>query len=160
MVETINKLTQVSKHLVQELGREPKVEEIAKRMDLPLEKTRKILKICKEPISLETPVGSDEDSHLEDFIEDKASLIPLDTVIQQELKQQIRKIISSLTSKEAEIINKRFGIGDGVSQTLEEVGKQFKVTRERIRQLEGKALRKLRHPAKNRSLKLFLEKTI
>lgn len=160
MVETINRLTQVSKRLVQELGREPKTEEIANRMGMPLEKTRKVLKICKEPISLETPVGNDEDSHLEDFIEDKASLVPLDTVIQQELKQQIGKLISSLTGKEAEIIKKRFGIGDGVSQTLEEVGKQFKVTRERIRQLEGKALRKLRHPAKSQSLKLFLEKNI
>lgn len=159
MIETINRLTQVSKYLVQELGREPSAEEIAKRMKMPIEKVREILKICKEPISLETPIGSDEDSHLEDFIEDKSSLIPLDSVIQQELKDQVRKVISTLTQKEAEIIEKRFGIGDGVSQTLEEVGKQFRVTRERIRQLEGKALRKLRHPARSQSLKLFLEKT-
>jgi RNA polymerase primary sigma factor len=158
MIETINRLTHVSKYLVQELGREPRAEEIAKRMKLPLEKVREVMKICKEPISLETPIGSDEDSHLEDFIEDKASLIPLDSVIQHELKEQVRKVISTLTQKEAEIIEKRFGIGDGVSQTLEEVGKQFKVTRERIRQLEGKALRKLRHPARSQSLKLFLEK--
>jgi len=158
MIETINRLTHVSKHLVQELGREPRAEEIAKRMKLSLGKVREVMKICKEPISLETPIGSDEESHLEDFIEDKASLIPLDSVIQQELKEQVRKVISTLTQKEAEIIEKRFGIGDGVSQTLEEVGKQFRVTRERIRQLEGKALRKLRHPARSQSLKLFLER--
>jgi len=158
MIETINRLTRVSKYLVQELGREPKPEEIAKRMKLPVEKVREVMKICKEPISLETTVGSDEDSHLEDFIEDKASLIPLDSVIQHELKEQVRKAINTLTQKEAEIIEKRFGIADGVSQTLEEVGKQFRVTRERIRQLEVKALRKLRHPARSQSLKLFMER--
>jgi len=157
MIETINRLTQISKRLVQELGREPKIDEIAKKMQLPIDKVRAVLKICKEPISLETPIGSDEDSHLEDFIEDKASVIPLDMVIQQELKNQIRKVINSLSQKEAEIIKRRFGIGDGTSQTLEEVGKQFKVTRERIRQLEGKALRKLKHPARSHSLRLFLE---
>ena len=160
MIETINKLTQVSKQLVQVLGREPKIEEVATQMGLPLEKVRTILKICKEPISLETPIGSDEDSHLEDFIEDKASLIPLDMVIQDELKLHVRKVINSLSRKEAEIIMKRFGIGDGVSLTLEEVGKHFKVTRERIRQLEGKALRKLRHPQRSHHLKLFLDKSI
>jgi RNA polymerase primary sigma factor len=160
MIETINKLTQVTKQLVQKLGREPKPEEIAEKMELTIEKVRSIMKVCKEPISLETPIGSDDDSHLEDFIEDKSSLIPLDTVIQQELKSQMQKVIGTLSQKEAEIIKKRFGIGDGVSQTLEEVGKQFKVTRERIRQLEGKALRKLRHPARSQSLKLFLEKNI
>jgi RNA polymerase primary sigma factor len=159
MIETINRLTQVTKHLVQELGREPKPDEVAAKMGLPLDKIRSILKICKEPISLETPIGNDDDSHLEDFIEDKASLIPLDTVIQQELKQQIKKVLTSLTKKEAEIIKRRFGIGDGVSQTLEEVGKQFKVTRERIRQLEGKALRKLRHPSRSQPLRFFLEKS-
>ncbi len=158
MIETINKLTQVSKHLVQELGREPRTEEIAEHMGLSLDKVRAIMKICKEPISLETPIGSDEDSHLEDFLEDKASLIPLDMVIHQELKTQIRKVIDSLTRKEAEIIRKRFGIGDDVSHTLEEVGRHFNVTRERIRQLEGKALRKLRHPQRSYALKLFLEK--
>jgi len=158
MIETINKLTQVSKQLVQDLGREPRTEEIAERMDISVDKVRVIKKICKEPISLETPIGSDEESHLEDFIEDKSSLMPLDSVIQQELKAQVRKAICSLTKKETEIIIKRFGLGDGVSQTLEEVGKHFKVTRERIRQLEGKALRKLRHPARSQSLKLFLEK--
>ncbi len=158
MIETINRLTQVSKRLVQELGREPKVDEIAGRMDLPVEKVRAVLKICKEPISLETPIGSDEESHLEDFIEDKTSVIPLDLVIQQELKTQVRKVIGSLSNKEAEIIKRRFGIGNGTSQTLEEVGKKFKVTRERIRQLEGKALRKLKHPARSQSLRMFLEK--
>ncbi|MBI4682749.1 MAG: RNA polymerase sigma factor RpoD [Nitrospirae bacterium] len=158
MIETINRLTQVTKHLVQDYGREPSLEEIGKHMGLSLDKVRSILKICKEPISLETPIGSDDDSHIEDFIEDKASLVPLDTVIQQELKTQVRKVIESLTSKEAEIITKRFGIGDDVSLTLEEVGKHFKVTRERIRQLEGKALRKLRHPQRSHSLRIFLEK--
>ena len=160
MIETINKLTQITKQLVQQLGREPKTEEIAEKMGLTIEKVRSIMKVCKEPISLETPIGSDDDSHLEDFIEDKSTLIPLDTVIQQELKSQIQQVIGTLSQKEAEIIMKRFGIGDGVSQTLEEVGKQFKVTRERIRQLEGKASRKLRHPARSQSLKLFLEKNI
>ncbi|MEN8264119.1 MAG: RNA polymerase sigma factor RpoD [Nitrospirota bacterium] len=159
MIETINRLTQVTKHLIRELGREPKQDEVAGRMGLSLDKVRTIQKICREPISLETPIGSDDDSHLEDFIEDKASLIPLDAVIQQELRQQIKKVLSSLTKKEAEIIKRRFGIGDGVSKTLEEVGKQFKVTRERIRQLEGKALRKLRNPSRSQLLRVFLEKT-
>ncbi|MEW6599994.1 MAG: RNA polymerase sigma factor RpoD [Nitrospirota bacterium] len=159
MIETINRVTHISKNLVQELGREPRAEEIAAEMGLPLEKVRAILKICKEPISLETPIGNDEDSHLEDFLEDKASLIPLDLVIQQELKIQVRKVIDTLSRKEAEIIKKRFGIGDDVSHTLEEVGTYFKVTRERIRQLEGKALRKLRHPQRSQYLKLFLDKS-
>jgi len=159
MIETINRLTHVSKNLVQELGREPKVEELAAEMGLSIDKVRAILKICKEPISLETPIGNDEDSHLEDFLEDKASLVPLDMVIHQELKTQVRKVIDTLSKKEADIIRKRFGIGDDVSQTLEEVGSYFKVTRERIRQLEGKALRKLRHPQRSQYLKLFLEKS-
>jgi RNA polymerase primary sigma factor len=158
MIETINRLTHVSKNLVQELGREPRAEELAAQMGLPIEKVRAILKVCKEPISLETPIGNDEDSHLEDFLEDKASLVPLDLVIHQELKTQVRKVIDTLSRKEADIIRKRFGIGDDVSHTLEEVGTYFKVTRERIRQLEGKALRKLRHPQRSQSLKLFLEK--
>ena len=159
MIETINRVTHVSKNLVQELGREPRAEELAEEMEIPLDKVRAILKICKEPISLETPIGNDEDSHLEDFLEDKASLIPLDMVIHQELKIQVRKVIDTLSRKEAEIIRKRFGIGDDVSHTLEEVGTHFKVTRERIRQLEGKALRKLRHPQRSQHLKLFLEKS-
>ncbi len=158
MVETINRLTHISKQIVQQQGREPQIEELAKKMKMTVEKVRSILKVCKEPISLETPIGSDDDSHLEDFIEDKSSPAALENVIKKELKQQIRSVLSSLTQKEAEIIKRRFGIGDGVSHTLEEIGKQFKVTRERIRQLEGKALRKLRHPAKSQTLKLFLEK--
>ncbi|MBL7048491.1 MAG: RNA polymerase sigma factor RpoD [Nitrospira sp.] len=158
MIETINRLTQISKKLVQKLGREPKPEEVAPKMGLSLEKVRMIMKICKEPISLCTPIGNEEDSQLEDFLEDTASIIPLDAVIQQELKDQVRKAMSSLSKKEADIIAMRFGIGDGISQTLEEVGKQYNVTRERIRQLEGKALRKLRHPARAQTLKLFLEK--
>ncbi|RJQ54045.1 MAG: RNA polymerase sigma factor RpoD [Nitrospiraceae bacterium] len=157
LIETLNRLTHVSKYLVQDLGREPGADEIAKEMRLPVEKVREILKVSREPVSLETPIGNDEESHLEDFIEDKSSAVPLDGVIQQELRKEIRKVIGTLTEKEAEIIAKRFGIGDGVSQTLEEVGRQFRVTRERIRQLEGKALRKLRHPARSRNLKLFLE---
>lgn len=160
MIETINKLTHVSKSLVQELGRDPKPEEIAEEMGFSLGKVHSILKICREPVSLEAPIGNDEDSHLEDFIEDKTSLVPLDSVIQEELKEQVKKVINSLSVKEAEIIKKRFGIGDGVSHTLEEVGKHFKVTRERIRQLEGKALRKLRHPQRSQALKLFLGKDI
>ncbi len=158
MIETINKISQVNKKLSNELCREPKPEEIAKEMDLPLEKVRAVLKICKEPVSLDTPVGSEEDSHLEDFIEDRASLIPLDYVIQQELKTQVHKAISSLTAKEAEIIKRRFGIDDGISLTLDEIGREFKVTRERIRQVEGKALNKLRYPSRSHSLKLFLDK--
>jgi RNA polymerase primary sigma factor len=158
MTETINKLTRTSKELVQELGREPAIEEIADKIGLPWEKVHSILKINREPISLKTPVGTDNGSHLEDFIEDKKSPFPLDSLFQKELKLQIRKVISSLSSKEAEIIIRRFGIADGVSQTLEEVGKEFNVTRERIRQLEKKALRKLRHPERAQELKLFMEK--
>jgi len=159
MIETINKLTQVSRHLVQQLGREPRAEELAKEMGISTAKVRSIMKVCREPISLETPVGNDDDSHLEDFIEDRSSLYPLDTVIQKELTDQIRNAINSLSRKEAEIIRRRFGLTDGVSCTLEEVGKQFNVTRERIRQLEVKALRKLRHPSRSYNLKLFLEKS-
>jgi RNA polymerase primary sigma factor len=160
MIESLNKFTRTSKQLVQELGREPNAEEVAKKLSLPPEKLRTILKVCKEPISLKTPVGTDSGSHLEDFIEDKTSPFPLDSVVQKELKLQIRKVISSLGSKEAEIIIRRFGIADGVSQTLEEVGKEFNVTRERIRQLEKKALRKLRHPDRANNLRLFIEKKI
>jgi RNA polymerase primary sigma factor len=158
MIETINKISQIFRQLTNELCREPKPEEIAQEMQLPIEKVRAILKICKEPVSLDTPVGSEEDSHLEDFIEDRASLIPLDYVIQQELKTQVNKAIGSLTAKEAEIIKRRFGIDDGISLTLDEIGREFKVTRERIRQVEGKALNKLRYPSRSHSLKLFLDK--
>ena len=158
MIESLNRFTRTSKHLVQELGREPQTEEIAERLRLSPEKAWAILKICKEPVSLDTPVGSDNGSYLTDFIEDKAAVFPLDSVVQKELTLQIRKTIGSLTRKEADIIIRRFGIVDGVSQTLEEVGKEFKVTRERIRQLEKKALKKLRYPDRANSLKLFLDK--
>jgi RNA polymerase primary sigma factor len=157
MIETINRLTYVSKNFVQEFRREPKAEEIAVEMGIPVDKIRAILKIYKEPISLETPIGNDGDSHLEDFIEDKASLVTLDNLIKKELKTHVEKSLYTLTNKEAEIIKRRFGIGDGVPQTLEEIGRQFKVTRERIRQLESKALRKLRHPTRSRPLRFFLE---
>jgi RNA polymerase primary sigma factor len=160
MIETISRLAQISKDLEQELGRVPRVEEIAKKMKLPVEKVRALLSICKEPISLETPIGNDDNSHLEDFIKDKTSRTSLDSVSQQELKAQVKKVIDSLSKREAEIIKRRFGIRDGVSQTLEAVGKQFKVTRERIRQVEGKALKKLRHPSRSHLLKSFLEKNL
>jgi len=157
MIESINKFTLASKQLVQELGREPLTEEVAKKLRLSPEKVLAILKTCKEPISLDTPVGTDNSSHLEDFIEDKGAPLPLDSIVQKELKLQIRTTISSLSDKEAEIIIRRFGITNGISQTLEEVGKEFNVTRERIRQLEKKALRKLRHPEHADRLKHFME---
>ncbi|MBL7031886.1 MAG: sigma-70 family RNA polymerase sigma factor [Nitrospira sp.] len=159
MIESTNKIARVSKQLVQELRREPQTEEIAKKLRLSPEKVSMILQTCKEPVSLDTPVGTDNGSHLEDFIEDKAAQLPLDSLIQKELKLQVEKALRSLTDKEAEIIIRRFGIANGVSQTLEEVGKAFNVTRERIRQLEKKALRKLRHPDRSNYLKLFLENT-
>ena len=159
MIESINKYTRASKLLVQELRREPLAEEVAKKLSLPPEKVWAILKTCKEPVSLDTPVGTDNGSHLKDFIEDKSATIPLDSVVQKELSQEIRRAIRSLSNKEADIIIRRFGIADGVSQTLEEVGNAFNVTRERIRQLEKKALRKLRHPDRSNHLKLFLENT-
>lgn len=158
MIESLNRFTQASKQLVQELGREPMTEEVAMKLKLPPEKVMAILKVCKEPVSLDTPVGTDNNSHLEDFIEDSTVPLPLDSVVQKELKLQIRKVIGSLSDKEAEIIIRRFGIADGVPQTLEEVGRKFNVTRERIRQLEKKALRKLRHSKRTNHLKLFMEK--
>lgn len=157
MIETMNRLTQVSKYLIQEFGREPSAEEIAERMGLPLERVREILKICKEPISLETPMGKEEDSHLGDFIEDRAVLSPLDLVLQGDLQRHIKKVIDTLTVKEAEIIRRRFGIEGGSSHTLEEVGHEFNVTRERIRQIEGKVLKKLAHPSRSKLLKSFIE---
>ncbi len=157
MVETINRITRVSRELVQEFGKEPQPEEIAARLKMPADKVKSILKVAKEPISLETPVGEEEDSHLRDFIEDKAAPSPLDDVILDDLKKQISRIISSLNSKEQIIIKKRFGIGDD-PHTLEEVGKEFSVTRERIRQIEVKALRKLRHPSRSKWLRDFMEK--
>ena len=155
MIETINKLIRVSRGLVQEIGREPTSEEIAKKMDMPVHKVRKIIKIAQEPISLETPIGEEEDSHLGDFIEDKLMPSPPDTVIHINLKEQIEEALKSLTDREGRVLKMRFGLGDGNEHTLEEVGQQFKVTRERIRQIEAKALRKLKHPSRSRKLKSF-----
>ena len=155
MIETINKLIRVSRSLVQEMGREPTCEEIAKKMDLAISKVRKIIKIAQEPISLETPIGEEEDSHLGDFIEDKFIPSPPDTVININLREQIEEALKSLTEREAKVLKMRFGLGDGNEHTLEEVGQQFKVTRERIRQIEAKALRKLKHPSRSRRLKSF-----
>jgi len=155
MIETINKLIRVSRSLVQEIGREPSSEEIAKKMDMPVSKVRKIIKIAQEPISLETPIGEEEDSHLGDFIEDKVMPSPPDTVIHINLKEQIEEALKSLTEREAKVLKMRFGLGDGNEHTLEEVGQQFKVTRERIRQIEAKALRKLKHPSRSKKLKSF-----
>ncbi|MGC2002387.1 MAG: RNA polymerase sigma factor RpoD [Candidatus Acidiferrales bacterium] len=157
MIETINKLVRTQRQLVQELGREPTSEEIAKRMDSPVAKVRKILKIAQEPISLETPIGEEEDSHLGDFIEDKAVVSPSDAVINLSLKEQTSSVLKTLTPREEKVIKMRFGLDDGSEHTLEEVGQSFAVTRERIRQIEAKALRKLRHPSRSRKLRAFLE---
>ena len=157
MIETINKLIRTSRHLVQELGREPTPEEIANEMGLPLEKVRKVLKIAKEPISLETPIGEEEDSHLGDFIEDKRSPSPLESAINYDLSEQVRKVLQTLTPREEKVLRRRFGIGEAADHTLEEVGQEFDVTRERIRQIEAKALRKLRHPSRSKRLKSFVE---
>jgi RNA polymerase primary sigma factor len=157
MIETINKLIRTSRALVQELGREPTSEEIAKRMDIPVSKVRKVLKIAQEPISLETPIGEEEDSHLGDFIEDRAAVSPAENVINLNLKEQTEALLKTLTPREERVIKMRVGIGDGSEHTLEEVGQSFQVTRERIRQIEAKALRKLRHPSRSRKLKAFLE---
>ena len=157
MIETINKLIRTSRYLVQEMGREPTPEEIAERMEMGLDKVRKVLKIAKEPISLETPIGEEEDSHLGDFIEDKAIISPQEAVISSNLSEQTRRILSTLTPREERVLRMRFGIGEKYDHTLEEVGQDFDVTRERIRQIEAKALRKLRHPSRARKLKSFLE---
>jgi RNA polymerase primary sigma factor len=157
MIETINKLIRTSRSLVQELGREPTSEEIAKRMDIPVSKVRKVLKIAQEPISLETPIGEEEDSHLGDFIEDRQVISPADAVINLNLKEQTESVLKTLTPREERVIKMRFGVGDGSEHTLEEVGQSFAVTRERIRQIEAKALRKLRHPSRSRKLRAFLE---
>ncbi len=157
MIETINKLIRTSRYLVQEIGREPTPEEIATKMEIPLEKVRKVLKIAKEPISLETPVGEDEDSHLCDFIEDKRVATPSDAVSSLNLEEQTRKVLATLTPREEQVLRLRFGIGEKSDHTLEEVGHKFAVTRERIRQIEAKALRKLRHPSRSKRLKSFME---
>ncbi len=157
MIETINKLIRTSRHLVQKLGREPSPEEIAERMDLPLDKVRKILKIAREPISLETPIGEEEDSHLGDFIEDKKAVSPLEAAIRYDLQRQINSALETLTPREEKVLRKRFGIGEATDHTLEEVGQDFEVTRERIRQIEAKALRKLRHPSRSKKLRSFVE---
>jgi len=157
MIETINKLIRTSRALVQELGREPTSDEIAKRMDIPVSKVRKVLKIAQEPISLETPIGEEEDSHLGDFIEDRNVVSPSEAIININLKEQTEALLKTLTPREEKVIKMRFGLGDGSEHTLEEVGQNFAVTRERIRQIEAKALRKLRHPSRSRKLKAFLE---
>src|SRR5213075_380951 len=157
MIETINKLVRTSRYLVQDLGREPTPEEIAEKMELPLEKVRKVLKIAKEPISLETPIGEEEDSHLGDFIEDKNAIQPIDAAIQGNLRETCTRVLASLTAREERVLRMRFGIGMNTDHTLEEVGQQFSVTRERIRQIEAKALRKLKHPSRSRKLRSFLD---
>jgi RNA polymerase primary sigma factor len=157
MIETINKLIRTSRYLVQELGREPRPEEIAEKMEIPLDKVRKVLKIAREPISLETPIGEEEDSHLGDFIEDKKFMLPSDAAVSLNLAEQTRKVLATLTPREEKVLRMRFGIGEKADHTLEEVGQDFTVTRERIRQIEAKALRKLRHPTRSRKLKSFIE---
>jgi RNA polymerase primary sigma factor len=157
MIETINKLIRTSRYLVQEMGREPRPEEIAEKMEIPLDKVRKVLKIAREPISLETPIGEEEDSHLGDFIEDKKFMMPSDAAVSLNLAEQTRKVLATLTPREEKVLRMRFGIGEKADHTLEEVGQDFTVTRERIRQIEAKALRKLRHPTRSRKLKSFID---
>jgi len=155
MIETINKLVRVTRYLVQDLGREPTPEEIAGKMDISVEKVRKVLKIAKEPISLETPIGDDADSHLGDFIEDRRIVSPSDAVENYNLQEQTKQVLATLTPREEKVLRMRFGIGERSDHTLEEVGKNFDVTRERIRQIEAKALRKLRHPSRLKKLHQF-----
>jgi len=157
MIETINKLVRTSRQILHEIGREPTPEELAGRLSMPLEKVRKVLKIAKEPISLETPIGDEEDSHLGDFIEDKNAIQPLDAAIQGNLRETTTRVLASLTPREERVLRMRFGIGMNTDHTLEEVGQQFSVTRERIRQIEAKALRKLKHPSRSRLLRSFLD---
>ncbi len=157
MIETINKLVRTSRQMLHEIGREPAPEELAEKLGMPLEKVRKVLKIAKEPISLETPIGDEEDSHLGDFIEDKNAIIPLDAAIQANLREAATRVLSTLTPREERVLRMRFGIGMNTDHTLEEVGQQFNVTRERIRQIEAKALRKLKHPSRSRKLRSFLD---
>jgi RNA polymerase primary sigma factor len=157
MIETINKLVRTSRQMLHEIGREPTPEELAEKLAMPLEKVRKVLKIAKEPISLETPIGDEEDSHLGDFIEDKNAVLPLDAAIQANLRETTTRVLASLTAREVRVLRMRFGIGMNTDHTLEEVGQQFSVTRERIRQIEAKALRKLKHPSRSRKLRSFLD---
>jgi RNA polymerase primary sigma factor len=157
MIETINKLVRTSRQMLHEIGREPTPEELAEKLGMPLEKVRKVLKIAKEPISLETPIGDEEDSHLGDFIEDKNAVLPLDAAIQSNLRETTTRVLASLTPREERVLRMRFGIGMNTDHTLEEVGQQFSVTRERIRQIEAKALRKLKHPSRSRKLRSFLD---
>jgi RNA polymerase primary sigma factor len=157
MVETINKLVRVSRRLVQEYGREPTSDEIGRGMEIAPDRVREIIKVSQEPVSLETPIGEEEDSHLGDFIEDSAALAPPDAASHQLLKDQVMEVLASLTPRERKVLELRFGLEDGRSRTLEEVGREFNVTRERIRQIEAKALRKLRHPTRSRKLKDYLE---
>ncbi len=157
MIETINKLVRTSRQMLHEIGREPTPEELAEKLAMPLEKVRKVLKIAKEPISLETPIGDEEDSHLGDFIEDKNAVLPLDAAIHANLRETTTRVLASLTAREERVLRMRFGIGMNTDHTLEEVGQQFSVTRERIRQIEAKALRKLKHPSRSRKLRSFLD---
>ena len=157
MIETINKIVRTQRQMLHEIGREPTPEELAEKLGLPLEKIRKVLKIAKEPISLETPIGDDEDSNLGDFIEDKSALLPVDAAIQSNLRETTTRVLASLTPREERVLRMRFGIGMNTDHTLEEVGQQFSVTRERIRQIEAKALRKLKHPSRSRKLRSFLD---
>ncbi|MCK5770539.1 sigma-70 family RNA polymerase sigma factor, partial [Algiphilus sp.] len=159
MIETINKLNRISRQMLQEYGREPTPEELAERMEMPEDKVRKVMKIAKEPISMETPIGDDEDSHLGDFIEDVAAISPVDSTTGESLREATYGILSSLTPREAKVLRMRFGIDMNTDHTLEEVGKQFDVTRERIRQIEAKALRKLRHPTRANYLRSFLDES-
>ena len=157
MVETINRLIRISRRLLQDLGREPTSEEIAEQMEISADKVREIIKVSQEPVSLETPIGEEDDSHLGDFIEDHTALAPADAASHQLLKEQVEDVLESLTDRERKVLQLRFGLDDGRSRTLEEVGKEFHVTRERIRQIEAKALRKLRHPSRSRKLKDYLD---
>jgi RNA polymerase primary sigma factor len=157
MIETINKLVRTSRQMLHEIGREPTPEELAEKLSMPLEKVRKVLKIAKEPISLETPIGDEEDSHLGDFIEDRNAILPLDASIHSNLRETTTRVLASLTPREERVLRMRFGIGMNTDHTLEEVGQQFSVTRERIRQIEAKALRKLKHPSRSRKLRSFLD---
>ena len=157
MIETINKLTRTSRQILHEIGREPSPQELADKLQMTVDKVRKVMKIAKEPVSLETPVGDENDSQLGDFLEDKNTILPLDTAIQANLKETTTRVLASLTPREERVLRMRFGVGMSTDHTLEEVGSQFNVTRERIRQIEAKALRKLKHPSRSRKIRGFLD---